>query len=65
MQVLGVIILIIALAVSASLVSGAQRLFMKLIGADAMFFSGKVKLFAVLFIAALIAAPVMNLLGII
>ncbi len=60
MKILGVVIFVIALAVSSAIVNGAQRLFMRLIGAETMFFNGKAKLFAMV-----IAAPIMNLFGII
>ncbi len=65
MKILGVVIFVIALAVSSAIVNGAQRLFMRLIGAVTMFFNGKAKLFAIVFIAMVIAAPIMNLFGII
>lgn len=65
MKILGIVILVIAFAVSSAVVNGAQRLFMRLIGADSMFFNGKAKLFAIVFLAMVMAAPIMNLFGII
>lgn len=58
------IIFIIALIVAALLVNKVQQLYMKMMGADVMFFNGKKKIIAILIIAIVLTAFVINLFGI-
>lgn len=58
------IIFIIALIVAALLVNKVQQLYMKLMGADVMFFNGKKKIIAIVIIAIVLTAFVINLFGI-
>jgi len=58
------IIFIISLIVATVLVNGGQKLYMKLIGADVMFFSGKKKLIAIIVVGLVLAAIIINLFGI-
>ena len=58
------IVFIISLVLSVIIVNAAQNFYMKMIGADAMFFSGKKKLIAILVVALLIAGFAINALGI-
>lgn len=65
MQILGIIILVIAFAVASAIVNAVQQMFMRLIGADAMLFNWKVKLFAIILLGMVLASPVMKLLHVI
>lgn len=57
------IIFIIALVVATIVVNKAQHLYMKLMGAEIMFFSGKKKLIAIFIIGLIIAGTVYKLFG--
>ena len=63
-DILVVVIFIISLFVSYKLVNGAYRLYMKLTGADVMFFNGVTKIFLIVCIAAAIASFILKLFGI-
>lgn len=58
------VVFIISLIISAIVVNNAQRLFMKLIGADTMRFNGKTKFIIIIILALILAAVVINALGI-
>ena len=58
------IIFIIALIVAALLVNKVQQLYMKMMGADVMFFNGKKKIISIVIIAIVLTAFVINLFGI-
>lgn len=58
------IIFVICLGIAVAIVNGAQRLYMKLIGANAMFFSGKKKLIAILVVALFLAAIIVSVFNI-
>lgn len=60
---LTLILFIISLVVATILVNTAQQLYMKLIGADRMFFSGKKKLIAIFIVGLLILGTVVQLFG--
>lgn len=60
---LTLILFIISLVVATILVNAAQQLYMKLIGADRMFFSGKKKLIAIFVVGLLILGTVVQLFG--
>lgn len=55
---------VVSLVVATIIVNGAYQLFMKLIGADAMFFSAKTKLVAIVVVALLIMGTVVKIFGI-
>lgn len=57
------ILFIISLVVATILVNAAQQLYMKLIGADRMFFSGKKKLIAIFVVGLLILGTAVQLFG--
>lgn len=57
------ILFIISLVVATILVNTAQRLYMKLMGAEMMFFSGKKKLIAIVVVGLLILGTVAQLFG--
>lgn len=57
------IIFIIALVVATIIVNKVQQLYMKLMGAEMMFFSGKKKLIAIFVIGLLILGAVVQLFG--
>lgn len=57
------ILFIISLVVATILVNAAQLLYMKLIGADRMFFSGKKKLIAIFVVGLLILGTAVQLFG--
>jgi hypothetical protein len=50
--------------VAVIVVNWAQKMYMKLIGADAMFFSGKKKLIAIGVLGCLLAAIIIYIFGI-
>lgn len=50
MKIIGTIILIISLVIAIPLVNAGQRLFMKVIGIDGMFFSVKKKVIAIIIV---------------
>lgn len=56
MKVLIMVIFVVCLGIATAIVNGAQRLYMKFMGAEVMFFDGKKKLIAILFIALLLAS---------
>lgn len=58
------IIFIISLVAAVFIVNSAQQLYMKVIGANGMFFNGKTKLIAIFVVALLLAAFVINIFGI-
>ena len=53
------ILLIISLIVATIIVNGVQRLYMKAMGADVMFFRGKTKLIAIVVIALVLEAIIL------
>ncbi len=63
MWILEAIVLVVLLGISSAIVNGAQRLFMRLIGADTMFFGWKGKLVAILFITFTLFSPFAKLFG--
>lgn len=64
METLAIIIFIVALVIATIIVNKAQQIYMKIIGAEAMFFSGKKKLIAILIIGLLITGLIYKLFGI-
>lgn len=54
---------VISLVVSTIIVNGAINLYMKIIGADGMFFSGKNKVIAIIIVALFLEAIVMHIFG--
>ena len=58
------VVLIASLVVSSIIVNGVQRLYMKIIGASGMYFSGAKKLIVIVLIALFLAALAMRALGI-
>ncbi|MFP3153432.1 hypothetical protein LQZ18_03200 [Lachnospiraceae bacterium ZAX-1] len=58
------VILIISFIVAIIITNSAQRLYMKVIGASGMFFSGKKKLIAIVVIAFILATIIIQLFGI-
>ena len=52
------VLFIISIIVSVIIVNGIQRLYMKAMGADVMFFRGKSKLIAIIVIALLLSATI-------
>ena len=58
-----IVFFIISLVVATIITNVAQRLFMKVMGADAMFFSMKKKLIAIVIIALLLTGLVINMFG--
>lgn len=57
------IIFIIALVVATIIVNKVQQIYMKLMGAEMMFFSGKKKLIAIFVVGLLILGAVVQLFG--
>ena len=58
------VIFIISLVVSTIIVNKAMQFYMKIIGADAMFFSGKKKIIAIVVIGILLTAIAVHIFGI-
>lgn len=58
------IIFTISIVVATIITNKAQQLYMKMIGANAMFFSGKKKLIAIGVIALLLTATILKIFGI-
>ena len=63
MEILGIIILIIAFVASVIVVNAAYKLFMRLLGANAMFFSVKKKLIAIVVVWLIIGGFGLKLFG--
>lgn len=63
MNAVGIIIFIVALAFSFWLVNTLQKLYMKIVGADVMFFNGGKKLIIILLIAYALTEMVLKLFG--
>lgn len=61
MTVLIMVIFVVCLGIATVIVNGAQQLYMKFIGADAMFFNGKKKLIAILLIALFLASIIVHI----
>lgn len=59
-----VVLFFVMLAVSAVLVNKVQQMYMKLMGANMMFFNGGKKLVAIVFIALVLEGCVLKLFGI-
>lgn len=64
MKIIGTIILIISLVIAIPLVNAEQRLFMKVIGIDGMFFSVKKKVIAIIIVWLIIAGFGLKIFGI-
>lgn len=64
MKALTIIIFVASLIAASAIVNTVQQLFMKLIGANAMFFSGGKKLFAIILVALVLSGLAFNLFGI-
>ena len=58
------VIFIISLIVASIVVNKAYQLYMRSIGADGMFFSGKKKLIAIVVVALLLTAIIVSIFGI-
>ena len=63
MKIIGTIILIISLVIAIPLVNAGQRLFMKVIGIDGMFFSVKKKVIAIIIVWLIIAGFGLKIFG--
>ncbi len=63
MDIVVLIIFIIALFISAKIVNGAYRAYMRAVGADWMNFNGGKKLFVIVLVALCITGVIMNLFG--
>lgn len=63
MDTVVVVIFLITLVVTAIAVNTVQQLFMRLIGANVMFFSGKSKLIVIVVIALILSAAICQNLG--
>ncbi len=59
-----IIVLVITLVVATIIVNAAQQLYMRLIGANAMFFNGRKKLIAIVVVGMTLAGAVCKFLGI-
>ncbi len=57
------IIFMIALVVSAKIVNGAYRAYMRTVGADSMRFNGGKKIFIIVLVALCITGVIMNVFG--
>lgn len=62
MKIIGTIILIISLVIAIPLVNAGQRLFMKVIGIDGMFFSVKKKVIAICVVAIIITSLILGVI---
>lgn len=60
---LTLILFIFALVLATIIVNKAQQFYMKMIGAEMMFFSGKKKLIAILIVGLLICGVFLKLFG--
>ena len=58
------IIFISMLVVSTIIVNKSQQIYMRIIGASAMFFDGKKKLIAIIVVALFLSGIILNLFGI-
>lgn len=64
MEVVGIVIFVIAFVASVKIVNASYQLFMRLLGADAMFFSAKTKLIAIVIVWLMISGLGLKLFGI-
>lgn len=58
-----ILLFVISFVVATIIVNVAQQMYMKLIGADMMFFSGKKKLIAIFLIGLVICGALLKLFG--
>lgn len=58
-----ILLFVISLVVATIIVNAAQQMYMKLIGADMMFFSGKKKLIAIFLVGLVICGAILKLFG--
>jgi len=65
MEVMAWVVIIVSLIVAIVIVNGAQRLFMKMMGADVMFFKMKTKMAAIFIIFVIVAGLLAMLFGIV
>lgn len=65
MDILKGIIFIVAFIPAIMLVNKAQQLYMKLIGANTMFFSGKKKVIAIVVVWLIISGILLSLFGLV
>ena len=63
MEALVIIIFIAALVIATIIVNKVQQIYMKIIGAETMFFSGKKKLIAIFIVGLIIAGLAFKLFG--
>lgn len=64
METLTIIIFIVSFIIATIIVNKAQQIYMKIIGAETMFFSGKKKLIAIFIIGLVIAGLALKLFGV-
>ncbi|EHL15065.1 hypothetical protein HMPREF9629_01998 [Peptoanaerobacter stomatis] len=64
MEIVGIIILILGFVASVIVVNAAYRLFMRLLGADSMFFNVKKKLIAIVVVWLVISGSLLKFFGI-
>lgn len=58
-----IIILIVSFVLGSIIVNWAQRMYMKLMGAETMFFSGKKKLIGILIVSIIVFSLIAKLFG--
>jgi len=63
-EIVGIIILILGFVASVIVVNAAYRLFMRLLGADSMFFNVKKKLIAIVVVWLVISGSLLKFFGI-
>lgn len=63
MEVLGIIILVVSFVAATVIVNKAQQLYMKLMGANFMFFDGKKKLLAIFIVGMILTGLLVSLFG--
>lgn len=64
LKIVGTIIFIISLGIAIPLVNAGQRLFMRIIGVDGMFFNVKKKVIAIIIVWLIIAGFGLKIFGI-
>ncbi len=57
------ILLIVSLVIAVVIVNKAQQLFMKLLGADTMYFSAKKKLIAIVIVGIIVFSIIVSIFG--
>jgi len=62
-MIIQAIVLIVSLVLSATIINRIQQAFMNLIGANVMFFDGKIKIFWIILVGCIIFGLIGRLLG--